>query len=134
MRALEGDKPKVRVFTDSEPGQSKGFWKGILKHIEIQRFKRGGLGTERFITLGESDQMSVRWRASNVVHTFTVASVLSGLDFVRIEVEVQKVLQGLRVAKKNQYARRSQTWRVGEGGKARRTHDSRRYGGEIDLV
>jgi hypothetical protein len=27
--------------------------------------------------------------------------VLSGLDFVRVEVEVQEVLQGLRIAKKN---------------------------------
>jgi hypothetical protein len=32
---------------------------------------------------------------------FVVASVLSGLDVVRIEVDVQKVLQGLRIGKKN---------------------------------
>jgi hypothetical protein len=67
--------------------------KGILRHIEIQRFKKCGLGRERFITLGESYQTSVRWRISYVVHTFIVASVLGGLDFVRIEVEVQKVLK-----------------------------------------
>jgi hypothetical protein len=45
--------------------------------------------------------LDVRWRIRNVVHTFSVASVLSGLDFVRVEVKVQEVLQGLRVAKKN---------------------------------
>jgi hypothetical protein len=45
--------------------------------------------------------MSVRRRIGNVVHTLIVASVLNGIDVVRIEVEVQKVLQRLRIAKKN---------------------------------
>jgi hypothetical protein len=62
--------------------------------------------------------------------------VLSGLDLVRVEVEVeveveaQKVLQGLRVANKNTS---TDLW-VGEGEAARRIHDSRRYGDEIDLI
>jgi hypothetical protein len=51
--------------------------------------------------LGESDQASIRRRIRNVAHTFIVASVLSGLDFVRVEVEVKKILQGLRVAKRD---------------------------------
>jgi hypothetical protein len=55
----------------------------------------------RFTSFGESDQTSIRWRIRNVVHTFVIASVLSRLDFVRDEVEVQEVLQGLRVAKNN---------------------------------
>jgi hypothetical protein len=60
-----------------------------------------GLGEESFTSLGESDRASVPWRSGNVVHTFIVASALSELDVVIIEVEVQKVLQGLRIAKKN---------------------------------
>jgi hypothetical protein len=44
--------------------------------------------------------VSVRWRIVNIVNAFIIASVLSGLDVVGIEVELQKVLQGLRIAKK----------------------------------
>jgi hypothetical protein len=51
--------------------------------------------------MGESDQTSTRWRIRSIVHTFIVASVLRGLDFVRVEVEVQEVFQGLRVPKKH---------------------------------
>jgi hypothetical protein len=94
--------------------------KGILRHIESQRFKKCGFGRETFTSLGESDQTSVRRRIGSVVHAFIVASVLSILDVVRIEVEVQIALQGLRVAKKKyRYVRRSRTWRVGEGEEAR---------------
>jgi hypothetical protein len=42
-----------------------------------------------------------RQRSGNVVHAFIVANVLSGLDVVRIDVEVQKGLQGLRIAEQN---------------------------------
>jgi hypothetical protein len=52
-------------------------------------------------SLGESDQASVRWRVGKVVHGFNIASVLSGLYVLRIEVEARKILQGLHVVKKN---------------------------------
>ena len=76
---------------------------------------------ERFTTLEKSDQASVRWRignsfhrrgkigsdqcsveARNDVNNFIVARVLSGLDKVRIEFDVRKLLQGLRIGKKIQ--------------------------------
>jgi hypothetical protein len=101
MGALGEDKSEVRIVTVDEHGQSAEILKGILRHIEIQRFKKYGLCRERFTSLGKPDQASVRWRIGNIVHAFIVASVLSGLDVVRIDVEVQKVLQGLCVAKKN---------------------------------
>jgi hypothetical protein len=41
----------------------------------------------------QPDQVSDRWRIGNVVPAFIDASVL--LDAVEIEVDVQKVLQGL---------------------------------------
>jgi hypothetical protein len=91
----------VPIFTVGEHGQSPEILKGILRHIKMQRFKKCGLGRARFVALGKSDQASVRWRIGNIVHAFIVASVLSELDVVRIEVEEQKVLEGLRVAKKN---------------------------------
>jgi hypothetical protein len=50
--------------------------------------------------MGKSDQASVQWMIGNL-HAFIIASVLSGLDVVRIEVDVQKVLQGLCIAKNN---------------------------------
>jgi hypothetical protein len=93
----------VRIVAVDEHGQSEGIPKGILRHIEIQRFKKCGLGRERFTSLGEPDQASVRWRIGNIVHAFIVASVLSGLDAVRIDDEVQKVRQDPRVAKKNTF-------------------------------
>jgi hypothetical protein len=68
------------------------------RYIEIQRLKKCGLGRERFTSLGKLDQASVRWRIGNII---LEASVLSRLDVVRIDVEVQKVLQGLRVSKEN---------------------------------
>jgi hypothetical protein len=43
MRALGESKPKVRIFTCSEHGQSAEILKGILRHIEIQIFKKCGL-------------------------------------------------------------------------------------------
>jgi hypothetical protein len=63
-------------------------------------FMKCGLGGERFASLEKSDQTSVRLRMGNVVHVFIVVSMSSGLDFVRIEVEEPKILQGLRIAKK----------------------------------
>jgi hypothetical protein len=41
--------------------------KGILRHIEIQRPKKCGLSGERFTSLGESDQTSVRWRRNRFI-------------------------------------------------------------------
>jgi hypothetical protein len=90
----------VRIFTVGEHRQNAEILKEILRHIEIQRLRSAASAGKGFTTLGESDQTSVRWRIGIVVHAFIVASVLSGLDVVRIGVEVQKVLQGLRVAKK----------------------------------
>jgi hypothetical protein len=90
MGALGEDKSEMRIVTVNEHGQSAEILKGILRHTEI------GLCRERFPSLGEPDQASVRWRIGNIVHAFIVASVLSGIDVVRIDVEVQKVLQGLR--------------------------------------
>jgi hypothetical protein len=134
LRALGENKSKVRIFTGNGHAKSAEILKGILRHIKIQIFKKCGLGGggER----SESDQASIRWRNGNVVHAFIVASVLSGLDVVRIEVELQKVLQGLRIAKKNT----GTCVDLGLGGSAGAgrvdvcTLDSRRYGGETDLV
>jgi hypothetical protein len=133
MGALGEDKSEVQIVTVDEHGQSAEILKGILSHIEIQRFKKVRLLRGKFTSLGKPDQASVRWSIGNIVHAFIVASVLTGLDVVRIDVEVIKVLQGLRVAK-NPFGRRSRTWRVDEGEEARRTHDSRTYGGETDPV
>jgi hypothetical protein len=50
---------------------------------------------------------------------------------MRIEVELQNILQGLRLAKrKERCIRRPRTRRFGEGEESRRTYDSRRYGSE----
>jgi hypothetical protein len=58
----------VIIFTDDWHGQSAEILKGIFRHIEIQGFKKCGLGGERFTSLGKSNQASVRWRIDNVVH------------------------------------------------------------------
>jgi hypothetical protein len=84
-----------------------------------------------FTASDKSDQANLRWRIGNGIHVFIVASVLSGLDVVRIAVKVQKILLGLHTAKENTGPR---TWWVGEGEEARRTHGSGGYGGEIDPV
>jgi hypothetical protein len=101
MGALGEDKSEMRIVAVDEHGQSAEILKGILRHIEVQKFKKRGRGREKFTSLGEPDQASDRWRIGNIVHAFIVASVLSGRDVVGIDVEVQKVLQCLRVAKKN---------------------------------
>jgi hypothetical protein len=93
------NKPRVRIFTVSEHGQNAEILQEILSRD--QEVQEAWPGRERFTSLGESDQASVRWRTGNVLHAFIVASGLSGLDVVRIEVEAQKVLQGLHIAKKN---------------------------------
>jgi hypothetical protein len=117
MRALGENKSKVRISTGGRCGKSADILKEIIRHIEIERLKKCGLGGERFAGPGERSV-----RIGNVVHAFIVASVLSGLDVVRTEVDVYKVLQGLRM-------HRSRSWRVSEGEEVRRTHDSRKYGG-----
>jgi hypothetical protein len=84
-------------LTAGRHGLSAEVLEGIIRRIEMQRLKKGGLGGG-FTLWGKSYQASVRWRIGNVVHGFIVASVLSGLDVARIEVDVQKVRQGLHIA------------------------------------
>jgi hypothetical protein len=86
MRALGENKRKVRN------GKRAEILKENRRHIESQGLNKCGLGGERFTSLGESNQASVRSRIGNVIHAFITVSVLSGLDIMRIEVEVQKVL------------------------------------------
>jgi hypothetical protein len=59
MGALGEDKSELRIFTVDEHGQSAEILKGILRHIEIQRFKKYGLCRERFTSLGKPDQTAV---------------------------------------------------------------------------
>jgi hypothetical protein len=81
---------------DRVRSSSKGF-------SDTSRFRgsRSAVSAGKNSLAGEPDQTSIRWRIRNVVHAFIVASVLSGLHFVRVEVEAQRVLQALRVAKQN---------------------------------
>jgi hypothetical protein len=58
MGALGEDKSEVRIVTIDEHGQNAEI--RILRHIEIQRFKKCGLGRKRFTSLGEADHVSVR--------------------------------------------------------------------------
>jgi hypothetical protein len=55
------NKSKVRIFSGGGHRQSAEILKGILRHIEIQRRKKFGLGRERFTLLGKSDKENIRW-------------------------------------------------------------------------
>jgi hypothetical protein len=57
MRALGVNKSNVRIFTGSGHGQSMEIWSDSE-------------------TLRDPDQVSVQWRIGNVVHAFTVTSML----------------------------------------------------------
>ena len=64
MRALGENKSKVQIFTVGRHGLSAEVLEEILKHIEIQRLKKGGLCGEKFTSLRKSYQASVRWRSA----------------------------------------------------------------------
>jgi hypothetical protein len=46
MRAPGENKPNMRIFTVGEHEQSAEILKGILRHVELQAFKKCGLGGE----------------------------------------------------------------------------------------
>jgi hypothetical protein len=55
---------------------------------------------------------------------------------VRIEVEVQQILQSMKTVSREiyLYLHRLQAWRDDERGEVRHTHSGRRYGGETDPI
>jgi hypothetical protein len=63
-------------------------------------------------------------------------NVLSGLDFVRVEVKVQEVLQGLRVARSRENTSTCVYLGLGGSARARRfdVHTTAEVRGETDLV